>query len=64
MFTLKKENKWRLAVLDFEVIWQINLLVMFDIYIAPTNGRLYEIPSVLRRLVRTVAQKLRVEILH
>ena len=37
MFTLKKENKWRLAVLDFEVIWQINLLVMCDIHIEPTN---------------------------
>ena len=64
MLALKNEDTWRLIAFDFKVIWQINLLVMFDIYIAPTNGRLYEIPSVLRRLVRTVAQELRVEILH
>ena len=64
MFALKNEDTWRLIAFNFKVIWQINLLVMFDIYIEPTNGGRYEIPSVLRRFVRAVAQKLHVEILH
>lgn len=37
VFTLKKANTWRLVIFDFKVIWQINVLVMFDICIEPTN---------------------------